>query len=245
MAVTARAYYWIKRPNFGDLLTPLILAKFSRIESVWARPADAQIVVTGSIIEHLPPDWGGIVAGAGRLHPEPRALPNAQVLAVRGPLSAKGFTGWPAIGDPALLADELVPKTEKRYHLGLVPHWSDTTLEMNPIFARYHPLVIRVGDDPHRVISQIASCRKIVASALHGIILADAFGIPRRVEIAPAMTADPAREGGLFKWQDYHASLGMDLVIGVTREADRNRVVERQHEIFDVLTEVGSLFGSA
>lgn len=182
------------------------------------------------------------MAGIGRMHPEPRSLPNARILAVRGPLSGRGLGVTPVYGDPALLADELLPRLPAKTHnLGLVPHWTDHVLETRPEFLRYDPIIIRVGDDPHRVIAQIASCRKIVASALHGIILADALGIPRRVEIAPMMLSNPAREGGLFKWKDYHASLGMDLAIGVTGEPDRNRVVEMQHELFDVLTEIPSL----
>ncbi len=244
LTTAARAYYWIGRPNFGDLLTPLLLARFAQVDAVWAKPTDAEVVVTGSILEHLPPDWHGIVAGIGRMHPVQLSLNDARILAVRGPLTANGLGRVPVLGDPALLADELVKPQPKTHKLGLVPHWTDHDLERRPEFLKYDPLIIRVGDDPHRVIAQIASCRKIVASALHGIILADALGIPRRVEIAPMMLSNPAREGGLFKWEDYHLSLGMKLEIGITREADRNRVVEKQHELYDVLAEVATALGA-
>jgi pyruvyltransferase len=237
--VTVKAFYWKTVPNFGDLLTPLLLKRFSRIDSEWAKPQDAQIVVAGSVLDLLPPDWTGIVAGAGKLHEETKlALPSSRILALRGPLTARGLRGDFVIGDPGLLADELVPLPVKKYNLGIVPHWTDTVLENDPRFTKYNPKIIRVRDDPLKVITEIGECRKIVSSSLHGIILADAFGIPRRIEIAPRMLSHPKQEGGLFKWHDYSASLGMTLEIGLTQEADRNVVMERQHEIFDIFLEI-------
>jgi hypothetical protein len=93
-----------------------------------------------------------------------------------------------------------------------------------------------------KVISEIGRCRKVVSSSLHGIILADAFGIPRRIEIPPMSLTHPQREGGLFKWLDYSSSLSVKLQIGVTQLIDRNKITERQHELFDVFEELKSIF---
>ena len=49
-------------------------------------------------------------------------------------------------------------------------------------------------------------------------------------------------EGGIFKWEDYSASLDMILEFGKTQEADRNKVIEKQHELFDVFKEIDYLF---
>ena len=196
-------------------------------------------MLLGSIMEQLPPNWAGIVAGIGKLHEKTQPhLHNAIVLALRGPLSAKGVKGDFAIGDPALLADELVGAVDKEYELGVVPHWTDKALEHNPIFLRYKPKIIRVSDDPLKVIREIGQCKKIVSSSLHGIIVADAFNIPRRTEIAPRMLTHSHQEGGIFKWRDYAASVGVPFKIGLTQEADRNKVMERQHELYDALQEV-------
>lgn len=231
------------KPNFGDALTSLILARFTRLQSEWAEPEEAQLVMVGSVLEKLPREWAGVIAGAGKLHEKTKLeFPNATILALRGPLTAKGLKGDFVLADPGLIADELVPLEDKQYNLGLVPHWTDKTLENNPIFKKFNPKIIRVNEDPKEVIREIGRCKKIVSSSLHGIILADAFNIPRRIEISPRMLTHAHQEGGLFKWQDYSASLGMKLEIGVTQEVDRNIVAEKQFELFDVFDEIRRTF---
>ena len=238
-----KIYYWKARRNFGDLLTSLLLKRFTRLDSEWAEAKEAELVVVGSLLEHLPQNWAGVIAGAGKLHEKTEIyFPNARILALRGPLTAKGLKGSFVLADPALLADELVSLEDKQYNLGIIPHWTDHTLEFDPRFTKYDPKIIRVSDDPLEVIRQIGRCKKIVSSALHGIILADAFGIPRRIEISPKALSHPHQEGGLFKWLDYSASMGMELEIGLTQEVDRNKVMDKQHELFDVFEKVKKIF---
>jgi pyruvyltransferase len=185
----------------------------------------------------LPPQWEGMVIGSGKLRDTSKVdLSKATVLALRGPLTAasvnarKGFV----LGDPGLLADELVPEVEKIHQLGIVPHWSDTKLEHRPEFKKFNPVIIRPSGDPLEVIRQIGQCRKIVASSLHGIIVADAYGIPRRIE----MTERFAKEGGDFKFRDYSATVGLEFKVGVTQDAPRSKVQDRQHELYDVFQDV-------
>lgn len=238
-----KVYYWKVKKNFGDLLTSLLIKKFTHLDSEWSDPRDAQLVCVGSILEHLPEDWSGVIAGCGKLHEKTKVnFPNAKILGVRGPLTAKGLNGNFVLGDPGLLADELVPNEDKEFDLGIIPHWTDTELELNPIFKKYNPKIIRVWDDPLKVISEIGRCKKVVSSSLHGIILADAFGIPRRIELPPRTITHPHQEGGLFKWIDYSESIGMKLDIGVTELADRNLIIDKQNELFDVFEEIESIF---
>ena len=236
-------YYWKDKKNFGDLLTGLLIKKFTSLPSTWTEPAKSELIMVGSILDKLPEDYSGVIAGCGKLHEHTKVnFPGAKILALRGPLTAAGVKGSFALGDPGLLADELVGYQDKKWELGIIPHWTDHTLEKNPIFLKYNPKIIRVSDDPLKVIREIGSCKKIVSSSLHGIILADAFGIPRRIEIAPRMISNPKTEGGIFKWNDYSLSINMKLRIGLTQEIDRNIITERQHELFDVLQEVKKLF---
>lgn len=238
-----KVYYWNNRPNFGDYLTPLIVKRFTRLPSEWTKPENSELVVVGSILEHLPEDWDGVIAGAGKLHERTKLkFPSAKILALRGPLTAKGLKGDFVLADAGLLADELVSNQDKEHNLGIIPHWTDNVLEYDPRFTKYNPKIIRIDKDPIEVIKEISSCKKIVSSSLHGIILADAFGIPRRIEISPRMLSHPHQEGGLFKWLDYSASIKQKLEIGITQEIDRNIITEKQHELFDVFQEIKEIF---
>lgn len=236
--IAPTGYWWRGRPNFGDLLTPLLLAHFSDVQVAWAPVKGASLICVGSILDQLPAGWAGTVIGSGKLKSGSQVdLSAANVLALRGPLTAKGVRGVRrefVLGDAGLLADELVT-VEKKHDLGIVPHWSDTKLEHRAEFKRYNPVVIRPSEDPLDVVRKIGECRKIVASSLHGIILADAFGIPRRIE----MTERFAQEGGDFKFRDHCAAIGVPFKVGVTQEVSRYKVQDRQHELFDVFEEFG------
>jgi hypothetical protein len=228
------AYYWRGVPNFGDLLSPLLLKHFCGIDAEWAQAEEADIACTGSIVEHLG-QFQGTVIGSGRMYGDAkRALRNATVLALRGPLTAKGISTDCALGDPGLLADELVMVETRKHALGIVPHWSDRTLATDARFMRYHPLVIDPRADPLEVVRQIGSCRKIVTSSLHGMIVADAFGIPRRFEYTPQFD----REGGMFKFLDHSAAVNTPLEVGVTMVANRFAVHDRKSELADAFREL-------
>jgi Polysaccharide pyruvyl transferase len=227
-----KTYYWVGRKNFGDLLGPLLLKHFASVHATWAPVEEASLIGPGSIIEHLPDGWEGQIVGSGKLHEESK-LPVGRIeyLGLRGPLTAKDVRGDFAIGDPGLLANELVEVETKEHLLGLVPHWSDKALAERPEFRPYKPVVIDVTADPLEVIRTIGGCYKIVTSSLHGMILADAFAIPRRFEWADRLR----HEGGTFKFSDYLASIGETLKIGVTTTANRQRVDDRKSEVFDAL----------
>jgi hypothetical protein len=163
-------------------------------------------------------------------------LPRAKILALRGPLTAQGVPGDYILGDAALLANELV-SVDKRYQLGIVPHWSDTVLEHRHEFKGFSPRIIRPDGDPLEVLREIGRCRKIVSSSLHGIIVADAFGIGRRTELAPLIV----KEGGLFKFKDHAACMGLEFMLGKVQHAPRHIVQDRQQRLYDTIEGISVL----
>lgn len=234
------AYWWKQIPNFGDRLSPLLLAKFAGIETEWARVEEAEVIAVGSALEHIPPGWPGNVIGTGRLlEGSTLNLNSAHVHAVRGPLSAKGIRGNFALGDPGLLADELVDVETRDIELGVLPHWSDTDLINRQWLTSLHPTVISPWDDPLEVISLIGRCKRLVTSSLHGVILADAFGIPRRTERARRMI-DDEREGNFFKYLDYNASVGIPLTFGKMQQPARGVIDDRKAELYDAFSDLRS-----
>lgn len=191
-----RAYWWRGKPNFGDALTPLILARLG-LEAEWASVWEADFVASGSVLTHLPPGWAGTVWGTGKARKTDRLqLANARILALRGKLTAANVPGRYALGDPGLLAS-LVAEPSEEVELGIVPHWEDRHL-----VKAWKGEVIDVKADPETVIRQIARCKRIVSSSLHGIIVADALGIERRW----AWFAKVQGQG--FKFRDYASVVG-------------------------------------
>jgi len=238
-----RSYWWKDVPNFGDAIAPLLLERFACIKTEWAKVGNAHVVSVGSVLEHVPKKWVGFILGSGKLKENSRIdLPFATILSLRGPLSAQGMLGSFALGDPGILANELVGPQEKKWDLGIVPHWRDTQLV--PKFTKMirppnEVLVIDPRQDPIEVLKQIGSCRKIVTSSLHGLIVADAFFIPRRVEISPALN----KEGGDFKFRDYSASINTPLIPGETMTPSIRSVEELKFNVFDAYEALASELG--
>jgi hypothetical protein len=243
-----KAYWWREVPNFGDAIAPLLLQRFAEIKTVeWDTISHASIASVGSIIEHIPPLWDGYILGSGRLYEDSRIhlhTNTATILAVRGPLTARGLKGDFALGDPGLLANELVDTPEKEYDLGIIPHWQDTELaerfiNLIPRTSTYK--VINHADDPLEVIRQIGSCRRVVTSSLHGMIIADSFSIPRRVEVCEKMNKD----GNGFKFRDYSASINCPFKPGVMQTPSRFHIEDRQYEIWDAFKALRDLLGKS
>ena len=100
--------------------------------------------------------------------------------------------------------------------------------------------VISPRAEPLSVLRDIAACRALITSSLHGAISADAIGgIPRQIEICEALDV----EGGLFKYHDYSASIHCPLKIGEMQEPSRNRVNEAKFEIYDAYRELSNTYG--
>lgn len=248
------AYWWQgggklgQVTNLGDQLGPILLSHFAGIDVEWAPAADADIICSGSIIDALPTmGWDGYIVGAGLLREYAWVdLHYATVLGVRGELTRERVVNphkSVALGDPGLLASDLVTRQPLRHAIGVVPHWSDTKLYAAEVARAQRggwptPFLIDVTGDPLGVISAISSCQKIVASSLHGIITADAFGIQRRAMPFPNMHSDV--EGSSFKWHDYASSIGQPINFGVTQTAPAARVRSLQAEVYEMFHTLGS-----
>lgn len=228
-----KVYWWNKRQNFGDELNVTLL-KCLDVESEWSPAAEAELVVVGSILEHLPPGWSGTVCGAGKMKEDSAVdLTNARVLALRGRLTAAGVTGLkttPVFGDPALLVPMWVRQWHAKYDLGIVPHWTDSNLHQRYPYGHFIDPTAPPGD----VVTEIAKCKRIISSSLHGIIVADAYGIPRQAELFP----NAGREGGDFKFRDYATIYNTHPHFGEMWRAPHEVVERVQGELRDALADV-------
>jgi len=233
------AYWWRDVKNWGDLLSPLLLHRFAHVDVAWADPSTADVACVGSILGNwIKPSFNGIILGSGKLFADALVPAKATVLALRGPLTALGVHGHFVLGDPGLLADELLlePIT-KTHNLGLVSHWSDHELATNELYQQYDPLIIRADIDPLEVVRQIGSCRRIVSSSLHGLIVADAFNIPRKF----SPTAHWAREGGVFKVRDHNLAVGIPYAVNEMQQANSSRVADLKSGLWDAFATFGAM----
>ncbi|WP_051681546.1 polysaccharide pyruvyl transferase family protein [Cellulomonas sp. HZM] len=198
--------WWDNHVNFGDLLSPWLLRKMTGREVTLATKDEPAYVAVGSILGRAGDQ--SIVWGTGSFGTEAgaRVTPHARYTAVRGPLTrakvlhAKGRC--PEVyGDPALLAPlYYLPDIKPTYEVGVIVRWSERSwaeAEVGPGVR-----VIDYGSgDIERVIDEMLTCKRIVTSSLHGLIVSDAYGIPS------AWLASGTPRGGEFKFHDYFASV--------------------------------------
>lgn len=245
MLPTIKAYWWNAVPNFGDALSPFLLERFAYLTAKITPVAEAEVVSIGSILEHIPSEWTGYIVGSGLLRENSKLKFDpyqAKILALRGPLSARGIRGNFALGDPGLLANELIEPQEKQWDLGILPHWKDKELAgrfVKLIPSKFSCRVIRPSSDPLTVLKEISASKRLVTSSLHGMICADSLGVPRRVEACDKLNA----EGGLFKFRDYSASIQCEFETGKIIEPLRNRIDDAKFEIYDAYRELGREHG--
>lgn len=214
--------WWNVTPNFGDLLSPYLVEKltslptkliplkpgFQRgmIKRIFLRKKFSYFAI-GSIISRVTDNsiiWG---SGAFGTETEKSLNPNSTYLAVRGPLTRNllrihGVKHVPEVyGDPALLMPLVFnPKIEKKYKLGVILRWSEQ--DWNE--AEFSPEIKKIylgTNEIEGTLIDILSCERILSSSLHGIILADTYGIPS------AWLKSDTPKGLEFKFYDYFISV--------------------------------------
>lgn len=203
-AVLVSTFWWEKVKNFGDLLTPHLLRDFG-IVPVLTPPAEADLVGVGSLIQHLPASSTATLWGTGLIHDEPTDLPGITTLALRGELTRDrlGSPAVEALGDPGLLIADRLTRPGITHDVGLVVHYVHAQDEwVRTMVDRFSGsvLLIDVAQSPGAVARAVASCRTIVSTSLHGVITADALGVPVAWVRMPR-----ALYGGDFKFKDHES----------------------------------------
>lgn len=202
--VVVPAYWWDGHPNFGDDLTPWLLPDYG-VAPVHRVAGRARLAGVGSILEFLPEDWDGAIWGSGLMCGRPHPLPRAHVLAVRGHLTRE-LVGAPdnvALGDPGILVGRRLPRPRVRWDVALVPHGHHRRHAAFMALARsagYRVHVVNVHQPAARVVREIAEADAVVTTSLHGLVTADAYGIP-----ATWTMLEPPLSGGPFKFHDYES----------------------------------------
>lgn len=191
----------IGRPvnNFGDLLGPLIVRSMLDQRRLTDPGSRRRLLTVGSIL-HMA-RTGDVVWGSGwngDLNPRDRRFEMVDLRAVRGPMTAdllarRGGDAPRVFGDPALLLPLLLPD------LGSPPGVRSGALFIPNIRDRGNGVVpdgvrlLSPTGDPFAIVRAITASSFVIASSLHAVIVADAFGVEARLvrtEIDPFKYAD-------------------------------------------------------
>jgi len=220
---TIRLFWWSEpylmgktKENYGDLIGAYLVKKISNKKVVWSHPKRWSFkdyfqpiyVAAGSILAHV--NRKCIVWGSGVIQQDQVVKP-AIFLAVRGPrtrknLLAQGYEVPEVYGDPALLLPLYYkPQIEKKYRLGIVPHYTDFDVAHTMYRDDDTILVIDLMTTTIETTTNLfLQCERIISSSLHGLIVSHAYQIPAIwVEFSDKLFGDG------IKFQDYFESVAI------------------------------------
>lgn len=201
-----------KRPinNFGDLIGPVVVNRILDEHGVTRSErelAAGRVLAVGSILHFAEVD--DVVWGAGINGKKLDELPDASRLdirSVRGPVTREllleGGGDVPDVyGDPALLWGTLFPREtyrspRHRRESAIVPNMHDYRLLSPAAKAR----AVNPRAPLESIVRTIANSDFVCGSSLHGIVIAESFGIPAR--LIASQTEPP------FKYDDYYGGTG-------------------------------------
>lgn len=220
--------------NFGDALN-LVMLRSLGFEAAGATAMDTLnrgrcLFAIGSVISdwHIQRSASKIDVWGSGWRGEPIAaelIPRLNIRAVRGPRSAAalGCPGVP-LGDPALLLPRWYPRPQRSA--------GGTTLLIPHYLERHTPTAAAVGCDevlrprvrqrgrwigwslptPEEFINQIASADFVLTGALHGAIVAQAYGVPWAAWSGSRIDCP-------IKWLDWFDYLGIEAAHVTDRRA--------------------------
>lgn len=207
-------YYW-QQPhfvNFGDFLS------LKLVEHVVGKPvtvspqknAQKKLLAIGSILSFA--GQGDVIWGAGIngkcMKKQDYNFTALDIRAVRGPLTRQflkekfNINAPEVYGDPALLMPYLFPEFKKatnpEYDYIVIPHYSEEKLFIK---EKKKYTVVYPTEPWDEVIKKILNSKLVISSSLHGLIVAEAYGIPAR------MLRVTGNEP-FFKYEDYYFGTG-------------------------------------
>ena len=194
--------------NLGDSLSAVMVAALSGrpVHNVPFQWPVAKLVAVGSIghaiRDGLAVVWGAGVSIRGGVLARNARRTSFDVRAIRGRISAQHYRDFgikvpDVYGDPVWLLPSIFDEpVEKKYELGVIPHIQDVEGHLpgappKPDSLRYVVdeadargiAIINTWHEPTfggllAKLQLIRSCKRIASQSFHGIVIAEAYGIP-------------------------------------------------------------------
>ncbi len=211
--------YWKHAKNLGDALSPLIvnwilgkkgLSLDTKINGIRHLYAVGSVIGMGGCFDAT--IWGAGIhtkEAIEKIYKEKKNR-NYDIRAVRGPKTAEvmrnaGYNCPSVYGDPAVLMTNIYTPREKgiKYDYSLIHHYTKVS---EKIENKNIQNINICTNDYKQFIDSIVSSKCVISSSLHGIILAEAYGIP-------AIFLNEGMDEELFKFYDWYSSTGREKVI--------------------------------
>lgn len=200
--------------NVGDLLAPIVHSYMLDKKGISYDHFVKQtmhIYEIGSIIDFGMQDatiWGsGVLSAQAKydIKKGKRIGRRLDIRSVRGPytrnlLREVGYECPEIYGDPAVLMPLIYkPSKVKKRNVSLIVHKNG---RFSAKVEKYKDILIDINtDDYKKVIDAIASSEVVISSSLHGIILAESYGVPTILLAEDVMDQ-------MFKFYDWFSSTG-------------------------------------
>ena len=215
--------------NWGDIVAPTIVSYFSGSNMITpTSEVDVpKLVTVGSVmawVRGMDLVWGAGIIRDGMGFP---ALGRPHFSAVRGPLTRErliqlGHSVPEVYGDPALLYPHIWnPDVKKTHKWGVIPHYIDQDSEGLKILLQMGVKLIDICAGEKEFINQLLSVEQVLSSSLHGLVAADAYGIPNaRIVLSNKIV------GGDYKFIDYSRAVNRTMWNGtkINEETDIEKI---------------------
>lgn len=204
-------YYWQKKgaENFGDFLSLKIVERIVGGQVAVAKTKQEieshKLLAIGSVLIMARENdvvWGTGMNGK-RMNLKHYQFDYLDIRAVRGPLTRNfimsNFNIYcpKTYGDPALLIPYLFPEFKKKknpvYDYIVIPHYSEEHLFPKELF----PNVVYPTEPWRDIIRKILNSKFVISGSLHGLVVAEAYGIPARY-------LRSSEHEPLYKFEDYY-----------------------------------------
>lgn len=202
--------YFKNIANVGDALN-VDLVEFLSGKQVVSPPGVTKIkhlLAVGSVLDSM--NSNTVVWGSGLISRESlfKVTELGSIKAVRGKLTKAALEDRynrlfnVPLGDPALLLPLIYKSSEvKKYSFGLVLHYVDTSHPIAAVVESMGGRLINVSLSPSKFIDELTSCDSILSSAMHGLILSDAYCIPNKwIHLSDKVI------GNGYKFADYYST---------------------------------------
>lgn len=213
--------YYIKH-----IIINLLKGNFKSIKSILL-PNEKNLIAIGSVLSLG--NKNSDIWGAGFMN-ENEQFHGGNVYALRGKLSYNkiktfGTFQCKAFGDPGILLPLYIkPISQKKYKLGIVPHFKETQ-----VFQKEYPNFKIIDLNTRKIqetVEEITQCHYILSTSLHGIIVAHSYGIPALWIKKGEIDTDG------FKFKDYFSSVDIETYEGI-KDFDSYIVNDKWMELFE------------